>query len=459
MALSAALVAALLSFGPAAAPAKARVMRTGVSGLVEYEPLAFERIRQASARFVRISVDWRDVAPTNQPATWNPEDPADPHYDWERPDDGVTRSVAAGLVPVLMIEETPAWAEGCHSGDNCKPDGPALAAFTTAAARRYSGHFGGLPRVRYWQGLNEPNLSIYFNPQYEGDKAVSVGLYRAIEEDFYAAVKAVDPTNLVVLAGLGPIAVPQYTIGPMRFARELLCMRGRERFRPAPGDCHGGVPFDIFDIHPYTTGGPDHTGGTNDVEMGDLPKLQRLLRAADRAGRVKGAFKHTPLWIGEFSWDSSPPDPGGLPIKIEKRWVAEALFNAWRAGVKAFFWFSLRDRMPQPKLPFSLTIESGLYFRSPSLAQDQPKHFYYAFRFPFVAYPHPKGLYYWGRTPFGTRGKVAIQVRQEGGWRRIAVVRTDTAGFFHGTLASRYGRNRSGLARAVYQGSRRSRSR
>ena len=450
--LAAALLLALLELGSHTEQAHARVMRTGVSGLVEYEPLAFARIRQAGARFVRIAVDWQDIAPASQPADWNPEDPADPHYDWQRTDAGVTGSVAEGLIPVLMIEEAPQWAEGCDAGDNCKPNATALAAFATAAARRYAGNFGGLPRVRYWQGLNEPNLSIYFNPQFEGDRAVSPELYRSLAEAFYAAIKAVDPSNLVLLAGLGPIAVPKYTIGPMRFTRELLCMKGKENFRPAPGNCHGGLHFDIFDIHPYTTGGPNHPGGANDVEMGDLPKLKRLLGAADRAGRIKGAFKHTPLWVGEFSWDSNPPDPGGLPINIEKRWVAEALFNAWRAGVRVFFWFSLRDRMPQPNLPFSQTIESGLYFRGASLADDQPKPFYYAFRFPFVAYPRAKGLYCWGRTPFGTRGKLTIQVRRGGKWRRIGLVHTDKAGFFHGLLPSHYGRNRQGLARAVYQG-------
>ncbi len=176
-------------------------------------------------------------------------------------------------------------------------------------------------------------------------------------------MKAVDPTNLVIAAGLGPIAIPGYAIGPMRFARLLLCMHGHNRPRPTRGDCEGGVHFDIFDIHPYTTGGPTHEGHVNDVQLGDLEKLITLLEAADRAGRIKGAFERTPLWIIEFAWDSKPPDPGGLAMKIETRWTAEALHRAWSLGIDTFFWYSLRDAAPEPARPFNETLQSGLYFR------------------------------------------------------------------------------------------------
>jgi hypothetical protein len=393
--------------------------------------------------------------PKQEPANWQPEDPADPNYDWSHYDLWVSRAVQAGLTPVLQVRGAPAWAQRCTftSVDSpCNPDPAKLAAFTTAAVRRYSGNFGGLPRVRYWQGLNEPNLSIFFNPQYEGGKAVSATLYRTLINAFYAAVKSVDPSNIVIAAGLGPIAVPGYTIGPMRFTRELLCMRGRERFQPTPGDCQGGVHFDIFDIHPYTTGGPTHEGGANDVELGDLPKLKALLRAADSAGRIKGQFPHTPLWVTEFSWDSNPPDPGGLPMKLETRWTAEALYRAWKAGISNFFWFSLRDFPPEPNLPFSETLQSGLYFRGATVAQDQPKEVLYAFRSPFVSFPDKRGLFFWGRTPNSKGGRVAIQLWRSGHWRRAFVARANKAGIFRGVIHSGYGHNKRGLARAVHHG-------
>jgi hypothetical protein len=451
--IGAVLATFALALAVQTAVAVAQPLATGVSGINEDALLAFERVKDAGARYARIAVEWSEIAPSTAPGAWQPEDPADPHYDWERTDAGVVNAVASGLEPVAMIEEVPRWVERCQSfpGGNCNPDPDALAAFATAAARRYSGSFGGLPRVGYWQGLNEPNLSIYFNPQFEGDRAVSADLYRNLANRFYAAIKAVDPSGIVIAAGLGPIAVPGYSIGPMRFTRELLCMRGRDRFRPTRSDCDGGVHFDIFDIHPYTTGGPTHAGGVNDVQMGDLGKLRKLLDAADRAGRIKGEFGRTPLWIGEFSWDSNPPDPGGLPMKIATRWVPEALYRAWRAGVEAFFWFSLRDRAPQPRLPFNQTLQSGLYFRGPTLEQDEPKAILDGFRFPFVSFPTKKGLFVWGRTP-SRRSRVAIQIFKGGSWHRIAVARANGAGIFRELIDNGYGRNQRGAARAVYRG-------
>jgi hypothetical protein len=451
------LICGLLALaGPAQAIAS-QPLATGITNIEEEVPLGFAHTRAAGARFVRIPLFWGGVAPRAQPSNWRPEDPLDPHYQWEQIDYAVANAVAAGLTPVLQVDGAPSWAQRCVApsfarAKTCDPSPDALAAFATAAARRYSGTVAGLPRVEYWQALNEPNLSLFFNPQFNGDTPVSPFLYRTLINRFYAAVKAVDPSNLVIAAGLGPIAVPQYTIGPMRFARLLLCMRGHNHPQPTRGDCEGGVHFDIFAIQPYTTGGPTHKGGVNDVELGDLDKLQALIDAADRAGRIKGSFTHTPLWITEFSWDSNPPDPGGLPMGIETRWTAEALYRAWLAGVTHFFWYSLRDDAPEPSKPFSETLQSGLYFRGATVAQDQPKEILYAFRFPFVAYPSRRGLRFWGRTPTSEPGKVAIQLLRHGRWRLAATVRASAAGIFAGRADKRYGLDRRGRARAVYGG-------
>jgi hypothetical protein len=449
-------VAAVLAWPhPDRAGAALKPLNTGVSYVYGSEPIEFAHVRHAGARLVQTPLRWASVAPRTLPANWNPEDPADPHYSWEATDIWVKNAVEAGLTPLLQVRGAPLWAQQCPSPTStdapCKPLASALAAFATAAARRYSGRFGDLPQVRYWQALNETNLSLFFEPQFENGKAVSANLYRPLLNAFTAAVKSVDSSDLVIAAGLGPIAVPGYTIGPMQFARELLCMKGREHPRPQKGDCGGGVHFDIFDIHPYTTGGPTHQGGKNDVELGDLSKLQTLLGAADRAGRIVGQFNRTPLWITEFSWDSKPPDPGGLPMDIEKQWIPEALYHAWQDGIGNFFWFSLSDFPPEPQLPFSETLQSGLYFWAPHAAEQQPKELLASFRFPFVAIPRSGGLFIWGRTPTSEPGKVAIQVWRRGHWRRATVVRADRDGLFTGTLHYAYGRSGQGAVRARYE--------
>lgn len=451
------MAAVLSGLLAANAGAAARPLTTGISyvHVDDSQPIVFEHIKRSGAKLVLTPLEWGEIVPEQRPVGWQPENPADPNYDFNSYDLWVKHAVAAGLTPVLQIRGAPPWAQRCgfvHVDKPCNLDPADLAAFATAAARRYSGAFGGVPRVQYWQGLNEPNLSLFFEPQYVDGKPVAAELYRKLLNSFYAAIKGVNPTNLVLAAGLGPLAVPNLTIGPMQFTRELLCMQGRKKPRTAPGDCEGGVHFDIYDIHPYTTGSPAHEGRVNDVQLGDLHKLVDLLAAADRAGRIKNTSKdRTPLWITELAWDSNPPDPGGLPLPVLSRWTAEALHVAWSAGVSQFFWYSLRDTEHQPGERYSETLESGLYFLGSTVAADQPKPNLYAFRFPFVAYPRSKGLEYWGRTPNSKAGKVVIQRRKGKKWRTVTVTRANRVGIFRGTAKSSYGANRKGAVRALYR--------
>jgi hypothetical protein len=413
------VLATMLALFASAGRAEAQPLWTGITNIESNEQLAFDRTKSAGSRFVRIPLLWEQAAPKVQPANWNPADPADPNYQWADDDINVIRA----------------------------------AQFATAVARRYSGKFAGLPRVKYWQGLNEPNLSLFFFPQFNtAGKALSPGLYKTLINSFYDAVKAVDKSNLVLAAGLGPIAVPKWTIGPIRFAREMLCIKGRESFRPAPGKC-APVRFDIFAIQPYTTGGPTHVGGINDVQLGGLARLKSLLNVADRAHRIKGVYKHTPLWVTEFSWDTQPPDPGGLPMEIASRWTTEALYQAWKAGVSVFLWFSLHDQdRGMYSAPYSQTLESGLFFRGATLEQDRPKEIFHAYRFPFVAYPRKQGLSVWGRTPTSGAGKVRIEVWTGSSWRKLMTVTANKTGIFTGSSKSRYGQDKQGMARAVYGG-------
>jgi len=435
--------------------ASARPFETGISGIGDYSPLSFERTRDAGARWVRLVVDWQGIAPNQKPDSWDPTNPGDSHYNWSYLDSGVTEAVRQGLNPLLLVDGAPKWAQRCNSPigqttELCDPDPAALAAFATAAARRYSGTFGGLPRVQYWEGLNEPNYTGFFFPQFNTEfKALSPGLYRTLLNSFYDAVNGVDPSNIVIGGGLGPTEQKGINIGPLRFTRELLCMKGREKPKPVPG-CESGVRLDAIDVHSYTTGGPTHEGRPNDVQMGDLAKMQTLLKAADKAGHVQGQFKRTQLWITEFSWDSAPPDPNGLPMGILTQWTAEALHEAWANGVTHFFWYLLRD---QPMTGEESVVQSGLYFRADNLANDQPKEVLVSFRFPFVAFARKGrkgGLEYWGRTPTSQPGTVVLEAFRKGGWQQLARVKADNVGIFRGKLKNRYGRNKRGAVRALF---------
>ena len=457
-AVSIAAVSTLLSILVALiwpAASESRSLKTGVSYVWSEDPANFAHVKSTGAEFTHTWLNWGLVAPDLEPVQWDPTDPGDSRYRWGHMDSWVANAVAAGLIPVLQIYGAPRWAQGCAGADfyasaPCDIDSKAMAAFAIAAARRYSGTFQGLPRVRYWQAQNEPNLSLFFKPQFEGKRPVSPGNYRTLINDFYPAVKSVNPSNMVLAAGLAPIGRPGTAVTPLRFTRMLLCMSGGRKPKPVGGSCGGGVKFDIFDMHPYTTGAPTHRGTGGDVQMGNIEQLQNLLAAADRAGRIDGAFKRTPLWITEMSWDTKPPDPGGLPMGIATRWTSEALYRAWSAGVSHFFWFTIRDDFTGDR-PFNETFQSGLFIRGPTPDQDRPKkRLIDAFSFPFVAYSQSDGFSFWGRAPRGLTGPITIQIRK-GGWRDVAVARTDRTGIFQGSVQGRYGRGKRGVVRARYR--------
>jgi hypothetical protein len=165
-----------------------------------------------------------------------------------------------------------------------------------------------------------------------------------------------------------------------------------------------------------------------DVSVAELPAMKSVLDAAVRAGHISSGAG-VRFWVTEFSWDSSPPDPGGVPAALEGRWVSEALYRMWSAGVSLVTWFTLRDQ------PFATSpYQSGLYYRGATLARDRPKPALTAFRFPFVVFPLSGRVSVWGRTPGSAAGRVLVEQHNASGWRRVAVLEANAVGIFSARL-------------------------
>lgn len=449
------------AFGSGASPASAaRPFTLGITTpdrtVTEAEALGYKRIKQTGSKFTRVIIFWSHTVSSTEPTDWDPTDPGDPNYNWASPDLQISAAAEAGLTPLVQIFAAPKWAERCQSPGEpgiCNPDPEAFAQFAEAAAKRYSGSFAGLPRVQYWQPWNEPNLHIFFKPQRVGAQRPSPGLYRELVNRFAAVVKKQNPKNLVVGGGLAPLG-GENSIGPLDFTRRLLCMKGRKKPVPTPG-CNHKTRFDIWSVNPYTTGGPTKSAiSPDDVQLGDVGEMRKLISAARKAGKIEAARAGIPLWVTEFSWDSKPPDPKGLPMAIHSRWTSEAMFRAWQAGVNTFFWFSLRDWEREPGIPWNQSLESGLWFRGNTIQGDRPKRSLRAFQQPFVAFRKPNGIRVWGRTPGGKAGKVVIRFGKGRNRvnRRIAVLRADKVGIFNEAVKTRLGKNKRGFVTATYAG-------
>lgn len=398
------------------------------------EGLILDRIRAANATKVRLTVHWASVAPAVRPAGFDASDPGDPSYQWSGIDLAVRTIVAKGLTPFVTVYDAPRWAERgqgeAHLGD-LRPDVGALSAFATAIARRYAGGYAGLPRVRFWQVWNEPNITIYLRPQFVGGRPAAPSLYRQMVNAFARSVHAVRADNKVIAGGMSPFTLQAgdiHTMAPLRFMRELLCMSAGPKPRRT---CRTKTEFDIWSHHPYTSGDATHSAERpDDVSLGDMGEMKALLDAAVLAGQVRHR-QPVDFWVTEIGWDSSPHDPGGVPVRIHARWIAEAVYRMWEVGVRVICWLQLRDT-PFPEQNF----QAGFYALGPggTLETDRPKPALAAFRFPFVAYRDAGAIRVWGLAPGRKRATVVLERGKAGSWRRLATLKADRYGVFSGTF-------------------------
>ncbi len=366
---------------------------------------------------IKIPLFWNEVAPLKRPSDSAAADPASRAYNWSSLDSELRAVRAHGLEPLVYIAGAPTWAFERIDGA-VRPDPADYRAFALAAVRRYSGRFEGLPRVRFWQAWNEPNKVAS-----RSDKPGTAAWYRTLVNAFAAEAHSV-PGNEVVAGGLAPFGIST-SIAPLDFMRSVLCVDTH----PA---CHDPVHFDVWSTDPYTAGGPTHVAThAGDVSVAELPEMKAVLDKAAGSGDVASP-RPPAFWVTEFSWDSDPPDPGGLPAALEGRWVAQALYEMWSSGVSLVTWFTLRDE------PFaSSPYQSGLFYRGPSLARDRPKPAFTAFRFPFVAFPAGKSISVWGRAPAGKPGAVRIEQHGPGGWSLVARLEANRVGIFSAELTTR----------------------
>jgi hypothetical protein len=407
---------------------------------------AMRRMRQAGASWVRIDVSWDHVAPpgTTKPTGFNAADPSDPLYRWEQTDWAVSRAVANGLKPFVNLSEAPVWAQRGVGGrqGTTNPDPLEFGAFAHAATVRYSGGFAGLPRVTAWEAWNEINASFFFVPQWKdkpGGEALSPDLYRALLNEFATAVHRVHPDNIVIGGSLYPFSADRPTaqaIAPLQFMRLLFCLT--KKLKPLPS-CGAPLQFDAWSTHPYTSGSPTHDPlGPDSVSIGQLPRMARLLRAAIRSGRVVST-RPVQFWVTEFGWDTNPPDPKGVPVRLQARWISEAFYMMYRAGVSVASWFQLRDGFGD-----GARFADGLYRICPEQPQyvgcGNAKISFESFRFPFVAFRKPRRrVVIWGKTPANVPGTVVIEQTRGGAFRRVATLKTDRYGIFERRLRLRTG--------------------
>jgi hypothetical protein len=399
------------------------------------------RTADVGSDIVRLEIGWPVSNPVTRPPGLDARNPSDPRYDFSRADAAVKDATAHGLDVLASFSSGPQWADApgrpaTARPGTWRPDPGALRDYGVALARRYSGSFPDparpgrtLPRVKAFQVWNEPNLDAYLAPQWIGGHPAAPAHYRRMLNAFYQGVKSVRRSALVVTAGTAPFGDPGsggHRMMPVHFVRELLCLRRGRRNTLRRLPCAEPARFDILSHHPYSVGAPSRRAlNADDASLPDLGKLTRLMRVAERSGRLLPRKRHK-LWVTEVSYDSSPPDPDGVPVARHARYLEEAFYLLWRQGVDTVTWYLIRDLLPSPS--FSKSNQSGVFFRD-----GRPKPAATAFRFPLVARRARRGrIQIWGRSPSG--GTVVIQRGSGPRWRTAKALRVRRHGVFTASI-------------------------
>jgi len=447
-----------LLYGPFPKGGLARGVSDGdlmLSDSAEIRMQTMDRTRALGGSVARIPVDWRNVVQASPPPGFQARDPASPAYNFSRLDAAVESAVSAGLQPLLVVSHAPSFAEAPHRWPDAYPGSwapspIALEEFATAVAQRYSGAFPDplhrgavLPRVRFLQAWNEPNLARYLEPQWVAVgrrwSAFSPLLYRQLLNGFYAGVKSVQPSDTVIAAGIAPEGerAGVGAMAPVTFLEGLLCL-GAES-----ANCLQKPHLDALAFHPLSVFDPDIPAVSKlDVAVSDIGKLTELLARAEREHTVLPAGPR-PLWVTELNWESSPPTSKGVPNRLQAAWIARALHRLWVSGVSFVDWHFLIDpyggallaspngslnRYPRP---------AGLYYAGPNgnTALARPKPFLRGFTLPFDPLRvNARQVRVWALLMRGGQQAVLQLAGHGGRWHTLARLRADSYGVLNRLL-------------------------
>ena len=302
---------------------------------------AFPTMKSLNVEVVRMLLTWggRDGVANKRPA--RPTDPADPAYEWGRYDRAIEGASRAGMEVLLTIVGTPAWANGGQGPQRAPSSATTLREFSYAAARRYSGAFldtaSGriLPRVDMWLAWNEPNSSVFLQPQFERVggtwRMAAPAAYAQICNAVYGGVHAAGGPERVACGATAPrghndATGPRPSIAPLTFLQEAKRMGLRD--------------FDAWAHHPYY-GGPWETPATRNVGsraigLGDIDTL---------ISQVTSLYGRKPLWITEYGYQTKPPDDiFGVSWTKQAQYLRQA-FEIARSNprIDLFTWFMLKD--------------------------------------------------------------------------------------------------------------------
>ncbi len=306
-------------------PLKLPHLHFGVVGHLYYTDryTAMRTAREAGFEWFRQQIHWRDI-----------EDRSGQYF-WAELDNIVADVNAHGMLLMINVTRSPSWYTA-NGGDGLPEDPAALARFLAALVERYKGR---VHAIKIW---NEQNLAYENGGQITLEDA---GHYAEIVAAAYPAIKAVDPSVIVVMGAPASTATnaPNVAIDTISYLRALYAYKN-------------GMIRDYFDIQALHPGG---SANPPETLWPDNPsRVEGCVPAPDNCWNTDPSFYFRHLenqrkvmeefglgnhqvWITEYGWATQNTTPGyefGNLISFEKQ--RDYIVGAIRLTYERYPWAS-----------------------------------------------------------------------------------------------------------------------
>jgi Cellulase (glycosyl hydrolase family 5) len=240
------------------------------------------------------------------------------HYDWSAYDPIMLALAQQPLTPLVIIGDTPVWAEaypGLPSGPIASAHLSDFVQFVQAAVTRYS---QSPYNIHNWELFNEPDSTSTQRIPVISTWGNHGSDYAAMLQAVYPAIKAADPSSTVMM---GSLAYDWFTYqgGPFNrnFISDVL-------------NAGGGPYFDVLGFHYYATFGPEWAPYGIDI-LGKYNYLRGILSSHGLASKRMASTE-----IGQFGVPSNPSS-----LAIQANYVPQVYARGMSAGLLTMVWYSL----------------------------------------------------------------------------------------------------------------------
>lgn len=274
-------------------------------------------MQDAGVKWTRIGLGWRNLEPSKGQYS---------SYYLADEDAAVAAARAAGTKVILDVIESPQWASGSTDKYAAPKNNQDLADFLTFIANRYKG------QVAAYEIWNEENGARFWP---SGPNAAA---YTAMLKAAYPAVKAADPSALVVFGGL---ANADYRYVEAAYAA------GAKGY------------FDVMGVHPYTCWSPDFyyyvNSQSNSQEQWVAPSsssqpagsrvtMYSYLGYREVHNSMVAAGDNKPIWFTEFGWSSATNSSCAVDQQTQANYLTQAYqIAAQDPYVQVALWYNFRQ--------------------------------------------------------------------------------------------------------------------